>query len=130
VIVQNFWRKNLIYGGYFEVLNQGNCQLLIKYQMDYRLNRFVPYYAGGGGDGSYRYIPSVYYYMRFNTDEPAIKLERSKHFFKKSFPQYKNEISDFIKKNKVNLNNKKDLIKVFDYINLLRNEKNTTANNP
>lgn len=119
VIVQNVIRKNLIYGGYFEVLNDGKCQLLIKYEMDFRLNRYVPYYAGGGGDGSYRFIPNEYYYMRLNIDEPALKLKKSKRFILKTFKENKYEISTFMKKNKIDINKKKDLIKLFEYINKL-----------
>ena len=119
VIVQNQWRKNLIYGGYFEVLNQGQCQLLIKYEMDFRLNKYVANYGGGGGDGSYRFIPSEYYFMRLNIYEPAFKFKKSKRFIFKTFQDNKKEISAFMKSDKINMNKRGDLIKLFEYINTL-----------
>lgn len=119
VIVQNAFRKNLIYGGYFEVLNQGKIQLLVKYEMDFRLNRYVAYYGGGGGDGSYRFIPSELYFMRLNIDEPAFKFKKSKRFILKMFPKNRTEISAFIRTDHIDINKRADLIKLFEYINSL-----------
>ncbi len=119
VIIDKFWQSKYIYGGYFEVLNEGPCQLLIRYEMDFRQNRFVPYYGGGGGDGSYRYIPEQKYYLRLDIDEPAFRLKNNKRFFYKTFPEKKTEIAQFLKEHHLNLKQKNDLITLFQFINSL-----------
>jgi hypothetical protein len=119
VIVGNYWRKNFIHGGYFEVLTEGPCQLLIDYDMDFRQNRYVAYYGGGGGDGNYRYVPDEIYYIRLQEDEPAFKLKLNKRFFYKQFPDLKEEISKYIKDKSINLKNRTDLISLVEHINTL-----------
>jgi hypothetical protein len=119
VVVDNFWRQNYIYGSYFEVLNEGPLQLLIKFDSDLMLNRYVPFYGGGGGDGNYRYISSGKFYIRLNIDEPAFKFKTTKKFIMNTFPDHNIAINEYIKTHKIDLKKQNDLVNLFEYINSL-----------
>lgn len=119
LILEDNKREDFIAGAYFEVLNKGNCKVLIKRGIKLKENKYVENYGGGGGDGSHRYIPNETYYIKLSDDMPAQKLIKSKSRFVNYFGEYQHEIVKYIDANKLNINEEKDLIKLIDYYNKL-----------
>ncbi len=120
LILDDKKRKDYISGAYLEALNNGNCKVLIKREINLRENRYVAYYGGGGGDGSQRYIPKLSYYLRLSDDKPALKLKKSKRSIIKILDDHKKEIEKYISDNKLKLTKDKDLVKVVEYYNTLK----------
>ncbi len=120
LILENRKRNDYVSGAYFEVLNKGDCKALIKRRINLRENRYLAHYGGGGGDGSQRYIPELSYYLRLSDDKPALKIKKSKGSILKILDDHKKEIEKFISDNKLKLTEDKDLIKVVEYYNTLK----------
>jgi hypothetical protein len=105
--------------GYFEVLNQGQCQLLLRRQTAYA----EPEKARG-------YIESRparfeqrrnAYYLKFGKQLPgAVNLNRRDVL--RAFGDKQEEIAGYAKENKLSFRNLEDLIKITRYYNLLIGE--------
>lgn len=119
LILEKKGGDSYISGAYFETLNNGNCKLLIKRKINLRENKYVDYYAGGGGDGSQRYIPEKSYYIKISEDKPAIKLKRKNKFVVELFPNHQTEIEKFIADNDLNIRKDKELLKIIEFYNQL-----------
>ena len=120
LILDDRKRNDYISGAYFEVLNEGKCKVLVKREINLRENRYVAHYGGGGGDGSQRYIPELSYYIRLSDNTPALKIKKSKSNIIRLFSDHKAEIDKYISDNKLKLAEDKDLVKVVEYYNTLK----------
>ncbi len=55
----------------------------------------------------------------FNKDKTLVELSSKKKVFLKQFPEYSNEVSKYMKSEKIDLRSEKDLIKLFNYLDTL-----------
>jgi len=120
LILDDRKRNDYVSGAYFEVLNKGKCKVLVKREINLRENRYLAHYGGGGGDGSQRYVPELSYYLRLSDDKPALKIKKSKGSILKILGDHETEIEKYISDNKLKLSENKDLIKVVEYYNTLK----------
>ena len=100
--------------------NQNNGNLFQK--SDYK------YVAAKRSNNSYssdspaKYIETTSYYYR-NFNQQLIKLDKRKKEIAKNFPTLAKDIETFIKKNKINLKKKENLMELSDYIYALESKK-------
>lgn len=108
-----------ISGSYFRAHNnlEDNYVLLSKFRSDIKVNDYGTRYAGNIGDGSKRYTTNKSFYVKlFNG--PAQKVNLSTNGIAKLFSD-KKIVKKYIKKNKLNMNNAKDVVLLFDHFNKL-----------
>ncbi|MFP4366855.1 MAG: hypothetical protein ACLFQA_07150 [Bacteroidales bacterium] len=102
--------------GYFELLNRGECQVLMRRRTDYA----EPEGARGFDPAKpARFVQKRNsYFMRFNNQVPEeIRLRRRNIL--SSFDEKKDEISGFVNENNLSYRSLDDLIKMADYYNQL-----------
>lgn len=102
---------------YFEILNEGDFKLLKKNYVEIKENSYAKNYMGGGGDGREYFIHKSSLYYKPEPGSAAFKLQKNRRKVLNIFEDKKSEISDYIKENKLNISNEKDLIKIFIYYN-------------
>ncbi len=103
---------------YFEVLNEGDCKLLIRHAVNIK-NNSGPVAYNWAGDGSDSFVKSrKLYYQKMDGTEVK-PLKKSKRNLKKIFTGKYDEIEKFIRGEKINVKNEDELIKVFTYFNNL-----------
>ncbi|MBN1339695.1 MAG: hypothetical protein JXA03_10250 [Bacteroidales bacterium] len=112
--------KNYLTSGYFEVLTDGKCQLLLRREVNIEVHSFVPYYGGGGGDGSSYFARYEKLYYRMESG-PATHLRKSRRNLLRIMGDKKAEMSEFIRREKINFGSYVDLVKVFDFYNKISN---------
>ena len=104
------------FNGYFEVLEEGKCDLYRRYTC--RLEEGYYNKALSAGDRSYKYVKFEHYYMS-KDNEPAVKIKAKKGSLFKIMTENKDEIDNYIKENKLKLSKEEDLIKLVNYYNSL-----------
>ena len=104
------------FNGYFEVLEEGKCDLYRRYTC--RLEEGYYNKALSAGDRSYKYVKFEHYYMS-KDNEPAVKIKAKKGSLFKIMTENKDEIDIYIKENKLKLSKEEDLIKLINYYNSL-----------
>ncbi len=113
----NYYNNDRIEKGYFIVLNDGEkCKLLLKKNILY-----VPYRKATTPletDQKARFEQFDNYYMKMGSEAP-VKLKLKKNQLLDILSDKKKEIKDFIKKEKIDLKNQKDLESVIVYYNSL-----------
>lgn len=112
--------KNYLTSGYFEVLADGKCQLLLRREVNVEVHSFVPYYAGGGGDGSSYFAKYEKFYFRMENG-PATQLKKGRRNLLMIMDDKKNEMTEFFRSEKINLGSLADLVRVFNYYNQMCN---------
>ncbi len=115
-IYTSFLENNNPKQGYFEILNQGKCQVLIRRQIAYREAEEAKGYSDYKPP---RFIerPNIYY-IRFDRKLPEeIRLNRRNVL--STFEDKRDEIEDFVKKNNLSYRNFDDLMKIVEYHNQL-----------
>ena len=98
--------------GYFELLNTGKAKLLKRYFVN-----LFPGKQGALGHKSFNAIGTKYFLKVGNSS--AISIKSSKKEIIHQFKDNDYEIKNFITTNKINVKNKKDLIKLITYYNKL-----------
>jgi len=111
-IYAKYINDNEVDSGYFELQNEGESKLLVKY----RINK-IPARIGAFGHDSYQQIFTDYY-IKYG-DNPAIKIKLKKRSIIKSLPKNKVEISEYIKSERLNLRYRKNIIKLLRYYDSL-----------
>ncbi len=117
LIINSHKKPATLSGSYFKAHNDLNYDyiLLTKYTGNIKVNDFGNKYAGSVGDGKKRYDTNRSYYVKlFNG--PAQKVHLSKNSIIKLFPN-KKFVEKYINKNKLNMNNVSDVIKLFNHLN-------------
>jgi hypothetical protein len=104
---------------YFEVLNSGTIALLRKNYVKIEENSFARNYMGGGGDGREYYVHKSALYFRNEPGTEAVKFEKRQRYLLRIMKKHEKEVLEFIRENKLNIRNEKDLILVFDFYNQL-----------
>ena len=101
--------------GYYERLESGKLNLYSKRKVDLKYDEFVPNYAGGSGTKEYYYRYNISYLLEMEANT-ILKISNKKQFLK-NIPSHKTEMNDFIKKNRINMKEEKDLVSLIKYYN-------------
>lgn len=110
-------RENKTIAGYFQKLNSGEKVTLLKKEKI----MFIEEKQSKTGYDSYR--PPQFkrvsdkFFIKLKDNPVAIEFPKNKKLFANLFPDRKDEILQFIKKNKLKTSNEQDLIKLFEFIN-------------
>lgn len=117
-IYQLYATENENKGGVMEILTNGEIKLLKHYTSKFIAGRAQT--SGYENKEPDKFITrETYYYL--NSDEGiAREFPTKKEEIYTIFGSKKNEIADYVKKNKLKLKKEKDLICLFDYYNTLR----------
>jgi hypothetical protein len=97
--------------GYFEVLTQGECHLLLRREITYHL---VDDLDDGVINDSY--ILEQTYYLE-KPDKPASRIKMNKKSVISAFCDKQNQVEKYIKKNKIRFKTQEDMVRVVDYYN-------------
>jgi hypothetical protein len=108
---------DVLASAYFEILNDGDFKLLRKNYVEIKENSYAKNYMGGGGDGREYFIHQSSLYYKPEPGSAAFKLQKNKREILHLFKDKKEEISSYIKQNKLSISSEKDLIKIFNYYN-------------
>lgn len=111
--------RESISADYFEVLSNGNLQLLAKHYTEIETNSYATNYGGGGGDGRDYFVHKSTIFYREGDKSAARKLNRKKKRILDLMADRKQDMSVYIKQSKLNLRKNEDLIKLFDHYNNL-----------
>jgi hypothetical protein len=100
--------------GYFFRLADGKNQLLKKIIVEFKPEIPAPNHLIQAIPPRFEKQDPIYF---IKTEEDFIKIPKDIIEFLNYFPENKDEISDFVKKNKIKLNREKDLIKLVNFLN-------------
>jgi len=109
-----FLNESSIAAGYYFELVKGKYTLLKKMKTEFRegskaINSFTPAISP-----RFENLNPEYF---LKTETGFIKVTKSSKDFEKAMPAQQTETADFIKKNKLKLNNEEDLIKLVKFLN-------------
>lgn len=107
-----FTEENKLDSGYFELLNEGETSLLVKYSI-----KKIPGRIGAFGHDTYHKVMTKYY-IKF-ADSPAKEIKLRKNSIVASFPDNKDIITKYIRSKKLNLRFRKDIIQLLNYYDSL-----------
>jgi hypothetical protein len=102
--------------GYFQVLNDGTCQVMMRRRTDYAEPK--------GAHNFEKALPARFeekrnsYYVRFGRQLPQ-EVRLNRRHITGMFGQYQEEITDFVKENSLSYRSIDDLIKIATYYNQL-----------
>ena len=108
-VYQEYLNNNVIEDGYFEVLCEGNCNLLLK--------RKILHYVKDEEDPSKDEYYLVQEYYLQEGDDAAHFIPLKKKEVIKRFGDHSNDVRIYIKKNDLKVNCCKDLIEVVEFYN-------------
>jgi len=109
--VKDGWRN-----GFFQLINSGKAEALIRYRVDFM--KATP--VGAYQDAQPARFSSIEkeFYVRFGKDHPAVKIFKNSDFIK-ALPDKKAEIIKFMKKERIRAAKENDLLKLVNYYNSL-----------
>lgn len=112
-IFSNFLRNDYeVAGTWFEVLCEGECDLLLRRYIKYRV-------TDGDDEHSDDQLYMLEEYYTRTKDESGKRLYTSKKDIPLVLLGHQEELSVYLKENKLNLKEKDDLVKLFNYYNSL-----------
>ena len=103
--------------GYFQLQVEGKLSLYIKRIKELSFDSFATHYKGGSGTKEYYYVDKVSYVGQITNGKPF--LITSTKSLLSNLDENQSSVKAFIKKNKIKLRKKQDLIKVVEYYNSL-----------
>jgi len=103
---------------YFEVLNEGNCKLLMRHDVKIKSGGGPVTYNWAGSDADAFVKYKQLYYQQTNGSE-VIHLKKRKKDVRKVFADKYDLVERYIRKEKINLKDEKELVKLFNYYNSL-----------
>ncbi len=102
-------KSKVLDGCYFEVLSEGEISLFkMNYRDIYPINNANAIYIE-------EFSNEEAYMVYVNNDYKQIRL--SKSYFFHNYPEYKDQIRKFIRKNKLKVRKEKDFVKAINYLN-------------
>ena len=123
----NFGHREFIYSrfkegafyknGYFEVLAQGNCKLLLRRESVIRREQLPASNFGGGNYRDYFRTTNTYFIKK--DDDPAVKISRSKKSILTVLGDHKSDLEKYIRDNHLKLSKEDALIDLIYYYNSL-----------
>ena len=118
-IVLDYNRGNkYLEGAYLEVLADGSCQLLKKYEKNRSSNTSgIKYAAAQTTSDAYQLRTQLY--IRLSEEDAPIRVKRIHPRILQLFESRRNELEKFRKENKLQLRSERDLITLIEYYNEL-----------
>ena len=117
LLIEKEYREKYLSAAFFEVVYDGNCQLLIKHRADVENNSYSTTYMGGGGDGRDYYVHKSSYYYKIAPGTAAKKVKRRKKDLLRIFGSHETEIKSYMKSERINPRVDEDLLALFRYYN-------------
>ena len=108
--------REYLTSGYFEVISDGKLQLLVKREINIEVNSFIPYYGGGGGDGSSYFANYDKLFVR-SGHGAARPFKAGRKNVIAIMGDRKEKVIQYLSDENVNLNRIADLVSVFRYYN-------------
>jgi len=96
--------------GWFEVLCEGNCDLLLRHYIKYRV-------ADGDGDPANDQLYKLEEYYTRRDGGTLERLKLSKKDILAMLKEHREELEDYIKKEHLKLRDREDLVKLYSYYN-------------
>jgi hypothetical protein len=107
-------QNNVRYYGYFEVLNKGTNMLLKRYTCDLQPGYYNIQMSAG--DRSNQFIKFEHYYLT-KGNNPATLLRPKRKSLAKILSVSIQDLTGFIKENKLNIKHEEDLVRLFEHFN-------------
>ena len=116
--VKKGWIQDYLGSSYFEVLNEGKFKLLLRHAVKIKGGDAPVTYnwANSGVDAFVKY--SQLYYQERDGSE-ILPLKKKKKVLKELFDEKYERVHSFIREERLNLKNQKDLAEIFSYYNSL-----------
>lgn len=111
-----YTERNSAQQGYFEVLNKGYCQVLVRRRVIFEDREQARGYADAK-PARFEEMPDQYY-LKFG-DKIPVEVRLRRRAILNVFGDKRQEISDFIRDQNLNFRNVDDLVRVADYYNKL-----------
>lgn len=102
--------------GFFLLLDSGRAQLLSKKVVQFRPSQAPKALESSSTPAKYLPMPDVFFY-RFGKRE-IVKIGSLKKMIEQ-FPDHREELSSFVKSEKISVRRREDLVKLFKYYNAL-----------
>ncbi len=103
---------------YFEVLNDGSCKLLVRHDVKIR-SQSGPVTHNWAGSESDSFVKIRQLYFQQADGMEVKQLKKNKKYLKMIFADKYFEVERYIKDERININDEKELIKVFTFYNNL-----------
>lgn len=110
-------RKERLGSAYFQVLSKGNCKLLMRHGVMIKGGSAPVTY--GWASGADAFVQYQHLYYQENEGSEVIILKNRRKSMKQLFAARYQEIDQYIKSEKINIQNTSELAKVFNYYNTL-----------
>jgi len=117
-IYANFYQKDELKQGYFELLKEGECSVLKRWIVSYHLVEGETHQRMDISGDKQEFIRECNCFLKFGNN-PARELENRKKDFIACFEEDSQSISAFMKQGKLKYKNQDDLLEIVDYYNVL-----------
>ena len=102
---------------YFQVLSEGRCKLLLRHDVKIKGGSGPVTYSWAGGADAFVQYQQIYYQESEGSE--VVLLKKRKKSIRKLFTDRSDEVEEFIRREKININDNAGLTKVFNYYNKL-----------
>ena len=113
-VYRDFEHNGMMDQGYFEVLKEGDCQLLLRRTVSHHICR-----DNNSGSGEDEYLRNVTYYVK-KDDQVAREVRACKKSVYCVFEDEKDRMKEFIRTNDLRMKSCEDLIQVVSFYNSLQ----------
>ncbi len=113
-VYQPFERNGALMNGYFEVLKDGDCKLLLCRTITHHINN-----DGISGEEGDQYLRDVSYYVVKEGETEAHEMRACKKGVLCAFKDHKDEVRDYMKNNNLKMKTCEDLVEVVSFYNSL-----------
>jgi len=104
--------------GYFEVVKEtASMTILLRHRIELKQDVYVSNYGGGGGTKEFIMTKNDQFYVKLG--EGASRMIKKKREFIHQLPVLKNQVTVYMKENRLSLKNKEDLMKIADFYNTM-----------
>ncbi len=119
LIIDRDMGKPYVTGSFFEILEDGELQLLKRHYSKLETFKYASNYMGGAGDGRDYFEHVSELYFRKGPGSEARQLKKPKKIIPEVMEDKKEEVMHFIREEKLSLKDEGDLIRLFEYYNQL-----------
>ena len=115
-VYTDYYYKNELKQGYFELLEDGECSLLKRWIVSYHFIDGEAQQHLSASNDSEEFIRECSCFLKFG-DQPAMTLESRKKDFVSCFDEDSERINTYIKKSKLKHKDQDDLLEIVSYYN-------------